>query len=572
MAAAPAPTPTKSPYPCFTYPSIKTRCDDDLRQFSDLYKFDVSEYSLPGFESGSFVPAATLAELQSRMKSITDKIVAISEKKSMAEFNYPHQIRGYEPTVQNKLWCLRTLLFYQLLMTATEMMSNKELFDAVYADLTSNTMTPKREFRDDIVAELKNYKLGIFGSITTSSDIDLGVQFSGFDTLVGLAYIVSVFEDLFLIFTGKNSLEFDIETYADLVTIPDIRDKSQLDPASHDCSNVRDVFPFDTSKLTYDDFKAILPLVFAGALRNFVIAKREFTPDALVEEMVNSFDFQDFLKVTAEQTGTDFLAFLSEHTTVAPETINADLLAAFEKAKVIAIGYMSSSYADARKKYYEFVQTAEQSILKMKEKYFDTGLVDISNEELVAILMNASNALVYREESYTFFSTVMHIVRVMQANKDKNPDKYKYKTADPSYCLENKLTDAICAIGKYGYLISLFEQLGYIYRFHMTYCQQSAHYDAAKCSAKIKKYADRFKNGVQMVLELQQPIQPLQQPIQPLQQPIQPTLIASTAGGSRKKIKSSVMKRKAKKTAKRKATKTAKRKATKRKATKRSTK
>jgi hypothetical protein len=99
-------------------------------------------------------------------------------------------------------------------MTTTEMMNDEGLFNEVYQYSTSNGITPRRFFRKDIVAELKNYKMGIFGSITPSSDIDLGVQFSGFNSLVGLAYVVSVFEDSFLIFTGKSSLKFDIETYA----------------------------------------------------------------------------------------------------------------------------------------------------------------------------------------------------------------------------------------------------------------------------------------------------------------------------------------------------------------------
>jgi hypothetical protein len=181
----------------------------DLDQFAKVYDCDVNEYSLPGFESGAFVAATTLAELQSRMKSITDKIVSTSEKQ-MADFDYPHQIREYDDTVQKKLWCLRTLLFYQLLITGTEMMNDEQLFDAVYAYSTSQGITPKRDFRGDIVSELKNYKLGIFGSITPLSDIDLGVQFSGFNSLVGLAHIVSVLEDLFLILTGNDSGKSDI--------------------------------------------------------------------------------------------------------------------------------------------------------------------------------------------------------------------------------------------------------------------------------------------------------------------------------------------------------------------------
>jgi hypothetical protein len=46
----------------------------------------------------------------------------------------------------------------------------------------------------------------------------------------------------------------------------------------------------------------------------------------------------------------------------------------------------------------------------------------------------------------------------------------------------------------------MFEQLGYIYRFHITYCVSDppGHYDAEKCAAKTKKYMDRFKNAMEL--------------------------------------------------------------------------
>ena len=560
-----SPPSVPSPYPCFLFESIMKRCSDDLRQFQEVYKFDVSEYVLPGFKSGSFTPAKTLAELQSRMNGIMggmNQIVSTSGT-SMADFDYPHQIRTYDDQKQKELWCLRTLLFYQLLITVTEMMNNEQLFNEVYQYSTTKKITPTRIFRKDMVAELKNYKMGIFGSITPSSDIDLGVQFSGFNTLVGLAYIVSVFEDSFLIFTGKSSLKFDIETYADLVTVPDIRDKSNSNAASLTCSNVRDVFPYDTSKLTYPDFLKLLPFVFAGILRNYIIAQKDIGSRGSVAEIGESFNIADFLDVATKKTGTNFLEFLRKYATVpenmAKENMDEELGAAFDQAKTIATEYMSQPYAVAREKYYELVQKAEESTETLKTNYFTTGEVNTSSKELTEILMNASEALVHREESYTCFPTVMHVVRVMQANPNK------YKTIQPSYCLTNKLNDAYCAIGIYGYLISLFEQLGYIYRFDITYCQPG-HLDQKKCDAKFKKYADRFKNGLQQLEGMPPPPPPPQQQSSPPPQQqslfskvftmIRPgpekqgQMIAAT-GGSRKRT----LKRKSMKTMKGKAMK-----------------
>jgi hypothetical protein len=514
-----------------------------------VYKFNVSEYVLPGVVSGSVTPANTLAELQLRMKSIMDRIVSTSGI-SMENFDYPHQIREYDDQKQKELWCLRTLLFYQLLMTTTEMMNNEGLFNEVYQystsngitpnGITPNGITPKRTFRKDIVAELKNYKLGIFGSITPSSDIDLGVQFSGFNTLVGLAHIVSVFEDSFLIFTGKSSLKFDIETYADLVTVPDINDKT--DAASLTCSNVRDVFPYDTSKLIYLDFLKLLPFVFAGILRNFIIAQQDIGSRGSVAEIVGSFNIDDFLAVTTKKTETDFLEIVRSYATV-PGNVDKELWDAFDQAKNIAIGYMEAPYEKKREEYYKLVQTAETSTVQLKTDYFATGIVDISSHELTEILMNASKALVYREESYTCFPTVMHVVRVMQANPGK------YKTLTPSYCLTttNKLGDAYCAIGNYGYLISLFEQLGYIYRFDITYCKPG-HLDKIKCPAKFKKYADRFKNGLNFISPPQQSlISKVFTMISP--EPERQKITVSSAGGSRRRR---TLKKKSMKTMKRK--------------------
>lgn len=524
--------PTTTPtYPCLTSVSIQARCRSDLTKFKTLYpEVDISVYSLP---SG---PAGTVEELKSRIKKITDQISTIS-KTPFGTFDYPHDIKTFDDATQKQLWCLRTLLFYQLLLNATEMMNNEGLFNAVYQETGI-----KRTFRPDVVPDLKNYKLGIFGSITPASDIDIGIQYSGFNELIGLSYVVSVFEDSFLIFTGgKNSLMFDIETYGDLVTFPDVRDKPLAESTGRpECVNVRDVFPFDISAFNYPEFASILPEVLAGILRNYVIAKKTtLGADAVanITELVNQFDIDDFLKVTAEKTGTNMFDFLKKEVpSDAQGEIQEKLTNVLAQAKDITIKYMSSSYADSREEYYNLVQTAEESLLNAKKTYFDTNVVKMTNDELVNAVKSVSNALVFREESYTNPATVMHVVRVLQANAD-NPKKYE--TVEPSYCVTNQLTDAYCNVGKYGYIISMFEQLGYIYRFHITYCvsDQPGHYDAKKCDAKTKKYMDRFQNAMKLcTAEFGMPnsvvtnAEPL---IKPMQQ--QSVAIMATAGGQKRK-------------------------------------
>ena len=494
---------------------------------------DISVYSLP---SG---PAGTVEELKSRIQKITDQISTIS-KTPFETFDYPHTIKTFDDATQKQLWCLRTLLFYQLLLNATEMMNNKVLFNAVYQGTGIN-----RTFRLDVVPDLKNYKLGIFGSITPASDIDIGIQYSGFNELIGLSYVVSVFEDSFLIFTGgKNSLMFDIETYGDLVTFPDVRDKQLAESTGGpECVNVHDVFPFDISAFNYDNFISVLPPVFAGILRNYVIAKKTtLGADAVanISELVNQFDIDDFLKVTAEKTGTNMFDFLKKEVpSDAQGEIQEKLTNVLAQAKDITIKYMSSSYADSREEYYNLVQTAEESLLNAKKQYFNTETVNMPNDELVNAVKNVSNALVFREESYTNPATVMHVVRVLQANA-ANPTKYA--SIEPSYCKTgtNHWTDAYCNIGQYGYLISMFEQLGYIYRFHITYCVSDppGHYDAEKCAAKTKKYMDRFKNAMQLYTAefgMPNPAVTSAEPLIKQQQQQQQSVAMATAGGRKRK-------------------------------------
>jgi len=471
-------TPTTTTYPCLTSDSIHARCISDLEKFKKLYGFDVSDYNLPSD------PAVTVDELKSRIKTITDRISEIS-KKPFEQFDYPHQIKTFDDATQKQLWCLRTLLFYQLLLNVTEMMNTETLFIEVYQGSGSGI---KRTFRQDVVPNLKNYKLGIFGSITPASDIDIGIQYSGFNDLIGLAYVVSVFEDSFLIFTGKDSLSFDIETYGDLVTFPDVRDKPVVERP--ECVNVHDVFPFDISAFTYDNFITVLPFVFAGILRNYVIAKKTTLND--VRELVDQFVIDDFFEVTAQKTGTNMFDFLKKEVpSDAQGEIQEKLTNVLDQAKAIIVKYMGSLYAVSREEYYKLVQTAETSLLNAKKTYFANGKVNMPNAELVNAVKNVSNALVFREESYTNPATVMHVVRVLQANAN---NLSKYATLEPSYCEINRATDAYCNVGKYGYIISMLEQLGYIYRFHITYCVTDP--NGEKCTAKTKKYVDRFQNAM----------------------------------------------------------------------------
>jgi hypothetical protein len=102
------------------------------------------------------------------------------------------------------------------------------------------------------------------------------------------------------------------------------------------------------------------------------------------------------------------------------------------------------------------------------------------------------DALTYRMESYTCAPTVVHVVRILQASKE---NKEKYATLVPKqYCLGDIIhLDPFCSIGTFGYGLSILEQIGYIYRFYLTYCDNtSSHNDDTKCKNKYIKYMKRY--------------------------------------------------------------------------------
>jgi hypothetical protein len=111
-------------------------------------------------------------------------------------------------------------------------------------------------------------------------------------------------------------------------------------------------------------------------------------------------------------------------------------------------------------------------------------------------MQKISHALVFRAESYTCAPTIMHVVRVLQASKDLQE---KYKTITPTWCTKYPaIADetVICKIGRFGYLMSMLEQLGYMYRFHLTYCNDNDHKDSEKCNKKIDKYQKRLNDAI----------------------------------------------------------------------------
>ena len=450
-------------YPVFEENSIIKRCERDLEQF--LIEYPLSENFTLELGNSKYT---TFEDMKNAIQPFIQKLEIVSGK-SLADFNYVHDIVTYDKITQTKLWIVRTYLFYQIVIFATKMMNNKSLFDDVYNK--NSQLVPTRAYREDIKPELKNYKMGIFGSLTPTSDIDIGVQYSGeVIGLIGLSYIVSIFEDLFLIFFNKNTLDFDIEMYADMMTLPN--------PHKEDVEHP-DIFYLDTMNFELNDYKEMLPYAGASILRNYVDSKIDLG-DTNIDKNIDEFNFNIVYNY--------FPNF--------KDLFNNQIYNLFIKndwkneSKDMIRDYMTHDYNYGREKYYQYVNDAEVTQQQAREIVNDAEkkhITSLSTSLILDIMKKIGKALVYRAESYTCAPTVMFVVRILQAAKG---DVSKYQTTTPVYC-DFPLTNAICGIGKYGYIMSMLEQIGYLIRFSITYCEKK-HYNKDKCEKKNKKYTERY--------------------------------------------------------------------------------
>ena len=529
-------------YPTLNIDSLEKRCKSDLEQFYKLYQIDPKSTE---FMEETSLKLETNPEVTKT--NIEKKIVEfVSRMKKMVEsdvFDYAHNVPYLSDFEQKKLWIVRTFLFYQLLIVLTMTLKNKHLYNQIYKD------TQKYPFRDDLIPQLNDFKMGIFGSITPQSDIDIGIQYSGDQkklTKPGLAHIVSRFENLFILLTGINSLGFDIETYADMMTIPNFNEQSggvltarrqrpmamampreddELNRVSETTSVSpyasmakaeslpepdrislftpepdvvsEDYFYLDTSDFTQKHFQEISMIAGTSILRNVLLYHMEVLERKLTKEeatdILNKFSFERDA-ISLNSVSGEFY-----------EKIKASLPPNWLKeASSIVIDFLTSSYDQGREKYYDLVFQAEQG------KFDATNdLASLGPDQICDLVKIIGLALTYRMESYTCAPTVIHVVRILQASKEKAE---KYKTLTPSsYCVGMvQHLDPFCTIGEYGYALSCLEQIGYLYRFHQTYCVKptskedklGSHYNEAKCTKKKKKYMGRLENGYFFYLQL----------------------------------------------------------------------
>lgn len=160
-----------------------------------------------------------------------------------------------------KLWIYRTYMFYALLSVATISFGNQPEFDKIY----SNVNVPKiGQHKPEFIAcseVLLTYELGIFGSLTPTSDIDIGIQYAYNESLPEvklLSYFVKHFENLFILYTGFRSLDFDIETYATLNVMNIDDGQGKQIPT----------FFLSSEKFEQTHFDQLLPVVMNSMVRN----------------------------------------------------------------------------------------------------------------------------------------------------------------------------------------------------------------------------------------------------------------------------------------------------------------
>lgn len=458
-------------YPVFSIESINTRCAADIKQFL-LSVNDNDETKL------ALVTDPNEMDSKEQMQVIITRIITFIEDK-LKTGTYVSQISHIEQPDQNQLWLARTYLFYQLLIFATVTFKNEKLYTGVYTDIV------QFPYRGDIVNndnnELGNFKMGIFGSMSPTSDIDIGIQYSG-NTLVtpALAYIVSRFENLFLIFTGNSSLDFDIETYADMMTIPNPNKEDALHP---------DYFYLDASKFEQEHFVRMLQCAGNSIVRNILLAYA----DLKIKPDLSTITFNNAIKAVPQlQQFTENLTDPTIQTLLNNTTW-------FEKSKREVAAFLGLDYNAQRYEYYKKVEVAEQL------KYKSLQQSPLTTDQICNIMVAIGDALTYRMESYTCAPTVIHVVRILQAAKETVA---KYITLIPAtHCTDgNEHLDPFCTIGSYGYILSILEQIGYMYRFHLTYCQtNNDHYDTTKCQKKINKYFERYNNALVLLENVKPP-------------------------------------------------------------------
>lgn len=257
------------------------------------------------------------------------------------------------------------------------------------------------------------YQFALFGSLNPTSDIDVSVE--GPDA----SFLIANLEDAWLDLTGHSCRRWDVEFYGDFVMFLDENNNAS----------------FLNSREFNDSISQILPYIGISIMRN-----------------AENLEFNQLNE------------FIAAHPEI-PELAKPEWKET-AKAKMASIG--NETYDQQRELYYSSLGKAEE----IKKSH-----VKPNKQSNLSMFLLLCEANIYRSENYILPSTVIHVVRDIQA-KAPQPSSPN----DPK-CGLYHVTLSTCALGKFTYLSSAMEQIGYMERFS---------YDPAK----VKKYKDRFDKAM----------------------------------------------------------------------------
>ena len=444
----------------------------------------------------------SIEDLTKNIEDLKQNIVNYIKSKTnisdLTNFDYLTHVSNLKDKNETyKFWILRTILFYLLLIHVTIQLQE---------DL-------------NIKNELHNFHLGIFGSLTPTSDIDVGIRYVGEKhDLCSLSFIVKTVEDAFIDFIGvKNSLALDIEPYADMYILPNWGKTKNSDP--------EDMFFLNTFDFDECDFEEMLPYVYASIMRNYIkipIVEKYIpkTKSGIFQNNIlhlSSFKTPTEWAEMSEERRTDCASLMRNGVKIKIQEnfkkdsqlikfkniIDINYEQSFKKGLDKAFTYMKMDYNEARQEYYRLVLQAEKDLLSTREQiynYYKSKSVFkfelvLEKAQILKCMKAISETLIYRQESYVCTSTITHVVRILQS--DKQISKPKYPTNKCVEMMQDKTiyTTPFCSIGKYGFLISAMEQYGYLLRFYKTYCIDPN--DKYLCDKKQKKYNCRLNDAME---------------------------------------------------------------------------
>lgn len=318
-------------------------------------------------------------------------------------------------------------------------------------------------------------ELGIFGSESYASDVDIGVSYiKGEPTGLQLSEIVKKFEEFF-VEQEYTSLDIDVEMYADYF--------------------IKDGKPFiQTNKDTYN---ACLPYLVAGIIKNYLqtfidvdstycdirrqmklVLKNNDCGKNIKEvlKVVKDIESLDEMKKQMIKIPKETEDKFKEQTNLLNE-LTKSIYNNKDDALDFVGEYFNNNYQYACNRYYELLNEAHKEYIK-----HEINFVDLSQK--------ISHALVFRAESYQCAPTIYHVVYSMQAQAG----------VEQLNILKNLIQNE-------GYKISLLEQIGFLIRFEREYEQKNkkdsemSEYEKTKIEKKRDKKIDKYNTRIQDALD-----------------------------------------------------------------------